>query len=52
MEMINRCLEVSPTKRAEIERADQQDVDRRHSERKAMIAARRERRVRQGEEIA
>lgn len=42
MEMINRCLLVSPTTRAQIERRDQQEVDMRHIQRKAMIAERKE----------
>ena len=39
MEMINRCLEITKAKRAELE-----GFDRRHAERKAMIEERRERR--------
>lgn len=39
MEMINRCLEISAVKRAEIE-----DADRRNEERKALIAERIEHR--------
>lgn len=42
MEMINRCLEISTAQRAEIKRLDQQQVDQRHFERKAMIAERKE----------
>jgi hypothetical protein len=37
MQTINRCLEITPTKRAELE-----EYDRRHLDRKKMIAARRE----------
>lgn len=37
MEMINRCLEITADKRAELEA-----FDRRHAERKEMIARRRE----------
>lgn len=39
MEMINRCLEITAAKRAELD-----EFDRRHAERKAMIEERRERR--------
>lgn len=39
MEMINRCLDITEAKRAELE-----EFDRRHAERKAMIEEKRERR--------
>lgn len=44
MEMINRCLEITDAKRAEVE-----EYDRRHVKRKEMIAMRRERREALGE---
>lgn len=43
MDMINRCLEITDAKRAEIEAHD------RHRQRKEMIAMRRERREEMGE---
>lgn len=44
MEQLKSLLQVSSERRADIVRSDQDEIDRRHRERKAMIANRRARR--------